>query len=47
MIPVGALEIGPTGTHFVPIRPLAPLIGAAVAGLVFGLLLGRTRKRRT
>ena len=43
MTPVGALEIGPQGTRFVHFHPLAPLLGAAVVGVLAGWLLGRRR----
>ena len=43
MTPVGALEIGPHGTRFIPIHALTPWLGAAALGLVIGWLLGRKR----
>jgi uncharacterized spore protein YtfJ len=43
MTPVGALEIGPRGTRFVHVHPLAPWFGAAAVGLVAGWLLARRR----
>ena len=43
MTPVGALEIGPSGTRFVRFHPIAPLLGAAWLGLVVGWLLARRR----
>jgi ElaB/YqjD/DUF883 family membrane-anchored ribosome-binding protein len=43
MTPFGALEIGPHGTRFIHARPLAPLLGAAAAGLILGWLLARRR----
>lgn len=43
LTPAGALEIGPHGTRFVKFQPLAPLLGAAAAGLVAGWLLARRR----
>jgi len=41
MVPVGALEIGPNGTRFVPIHPVLPLFGAAALGFVIGWLFSR------
>jgi uncharacterized spore protein YtfJ len=41
MTPAGALEIGPRGTRFVHVHPLAPLAGAAMLGLVVGWLVAR------
>jgi uncharacterized spore protein YtfJ len=32
MTPVGALEVGPAGTRFVPIHPVRPWLAAAVVG---------------
>jgi uncharacterized spore protein YtfJ len=43
MTPVGALEIGPTGTRFVPIHPLTRLLGAGALGLMAGWLIGWRR----
>jgi uncharacterized spore protein YtfJ len=43
MTPAGALEVGPNGTRFVPVQPLAPLILAGGIGLTLGLLLARRR----
>lgn len=44
MVPVGALEIGPNGTRFVPIHPVPPLFGAAALGFVIGWLFSRLRR---
>jgi uncharacterized spore protein YtfJ len=41
MTPVGALEIGPDGTRFVRFHRLAPLVGAAAIGLLFGWAVAR------
>jgi uncharacterized spore protein YtfJ len=46
MTPVGALEIGPRGTRFVRVRPLGPLVGAAVLGLAAGWLLAWLRNEK-
>lgn len=43
MSPVGALEIGPDGTRFVRFNRVGAWVGAAVAGLALGWLLGRRR----
>ena len=43
MTPVGALEIGPHGTRFVRLHPIAPWLGAAALGLVAGWLLAQRR----
>lgn len=43
MTPVGALEIGPHGTRFVLVHPMAPWFAAAALGLGVGWLLGRRR----
>jgi uncharacterized spore protein YtfJ len=44
LTPVGALEIGPRGTRFVRVHPMAPLLGAAALGLAVGWLLARHRE---
>jgi uncharacterized spore protein YtfJ len=41
MTPVGVLELRPDATRYLPFNPLAPLFGAAAAGLIAGWLLGR------
>lgn len=45
MTPVGALEIGPRGTRFVPIDETPRLLGALAMGIGAGLLLGRRRRQ--
>jgi uncharacterized spore protein YtfJ len=42
--PVGALEIGPRGTHFIRYNQLPQLLGALALGLGAGLLLARSRR---
>jgi len=44
MTPVGALEISPAGTRFIPIHPLAPWVGGAAFGLAMGLLMLARRR---
>jgi uncharacterized spore protein YtfJ len=44
LTPVGVLEIGPHGTRFVHVHPLAPLLGAAGLGLLLGWVLARRVK---
>jgi uncharacterized spore protein YtfJ len=39
MTPVGALEISPAGTRFIPFHPLAPWLGGAAFGFFVGLLM--------
>lgn len=41
--PVGALEVGPDGTRFVRYDDRRGLLGAALLGVVVGLVLGRRR----
>ncbi|MCI0352710.1 MAG: hypothetical protein L0Z53_25090 [Acidobacteriales bacterium] len=41
--PVGVVEITPLATRFIPITPGRKLLGAAAAGLVFGMWIGRRR----
>jgi uncharacterized spore protein YtfJ len=41
MTPVGALEIGPDGTHFVHFQPWAPWLGGAALGLLLGWAVAR------
>jgi uncharacterized spore protein YtfJ len=41
LTPFGALEIGPRGTRFIRLHPLARPLGAVAIGLVVGWLLGR------
>ena len=45
MTPVGALEIGPRGTRFVPIDETPRLLGALAMGIGAGMLLGRRRRQ--
>jgi uncharacterized spore protein YtfJ len=39
--PIGVVEITPQNTRFIPITPGRKLLGAAAAGLVFGMWMGR------
>jgi hypothetical protein len=43
MKPAGFLEIGPNGTRFISLQPLAPLLAVAGFGLALGWLLARRR----
>ncbi len=43
LTPVGAIEIGPHGTRFIPYRPMRPLVRAFAIGLAAGLIVGRRR----
>jgi uncharacterized spore protein YtfJ len=43
MTPVGALEIGRDGTHYISFHPLTPWLSAGALGLVVGWLLARRR----
>ncbi|HZP62363.1 MAG TPA: spore germination protein GerW family protein [Terriglobales bacterium] len=45
-IPVGVVEVSDQRTRFVPIHDRKKLLGAAIAGLGFGLLLARRRSRQ-
>jgi len=44
MTPVGALEISPAGTRFVPFHPLAAWVGGAAFGLALGLMMLARRR---
>jgi len=44
MTPVGALEISPAGTRFVPFHPLAAWVGGAAFGLAVGLMVLSRRR---
>ena len=46
-IPVGVIEVSGQQTRFVPISDRRKLTGIAVAGAIFGLLLGWRRRRRS
>jgi len=47
MTPVGALEIGPQGAHFIHFHRLRPSLAAGALGLVVGWLLARRGRLRT
>ena len=43
MTPVGVLEVGPQGTHFIRFHPLTPWLAAGSIGLAIGWMLARQR----
>ena len=44
--PIGVVEITPAGTRFIPFEDTRKLVGAVLAGVVVGFLIGRQRSRR-
>ncbi len=44
MAPLGALEIGPRGTRFIPYRSAGPFLVAAALGLAVGYLVAARRR---
>jgi uncharacterized spore protein YtfJ len=44
--PMGVVEITPQATRFIPITPARKLFGAAAAGLVLGMWIGRRRAKK-
>jgi uncharacterized spore protein YtfJ len=44
--PIGVVEITPQTTRFIPITPARKLFGAAAAGLVVGMWIGRRRAKK-
>jgi len=43
--PIGVVEVTPAGTRFIPIEDTRKLVGAVLAGVVVGFLIGRQRSR--
>jgi uncharacterized spore protein YtfJ len=43
--PIGVVEITPAGTRFIPFEDVRRLVGAVLAGVVVGLLIGRRWSR--
>ncbi len=43
--PIGVVEVTPAGTRFIPIEDTRKLVGAVLAGVVVGILIGRRWSR--
>jgi uncharacterized spore protein YtfJ len=44
--PAGVLEITPEGTRFIPFPDYRKIAAAVAAGLILGLIVGRSRRKR-